>query len=67
MGKRTLLNRQSRIHLKQDILKTGAEVCAVDGGVPAALGVVEIFAFPAVELYALDVGEVGEAGGEERV
>ena len=33
----------------------------------AALWVVQVFAFAAVELDALDVGQVREACGEERV
>ena len=30
-------------------------------------GIIEIFAFAAVELNGLDIGEVGEASGEEWV
>ena len=34
---------------------------------PAALWVVEVFAFATVELHALDVGQVGEASRKEWV
>ena len=63
----TLLRHQRGVDLEQDVCKRGAEIGAVDGGVPRGLGVVDVFAFAAVELYGLDGGEVGEAGGEERV
>lgn len=63
----TLLGHQRRIHLKKDILKGSAEISAVDSGVARGFGVVDILAFPAVEFHGLGLGDVGEAGGEERV
>ena len=63
----TLLSRQGRIHLKQDILEAGPKIRAVDSGMPAALWVVQVFAFAAVELHALDVWQVGEASRKEWV
>ena len=62
-----LLRDQSRVDLEQDVLERGPEIGAVDGGVARGFGVVEVFAFGAVEFYGLHVGEVGHAGGEEGV
>lgn len=55
------------VDLEEDVVERGAEVGAVDGGVARGLGVVEVFAFGAVELYAFLVRDVGEAHGEEGV
>ena len=61
-----LFRHERRINLKQNIRKRGAEIRAVDIGMAGRFGGIEVLAFGAVELYALDVGEVGEACGKER-
>lgn len=62
-----LLRHQGRIDLVEDVGEGGTEVGAVDLGVAAGFGVVEIFAAGAVEFYGLDVGVVGHSRGEEGV
>lgn len=48
-------------------MEGGAEVGSVDGGVAGGFGVVDVFAFGAVEFHGFDAGEVGEAHWEEGV
>ena len=55
------------VDLEDDVVEGGAKVRAVDGGVAGRLGVVNVLAASAVQLNGLDVGNVGEAHGEERV
>lgn len=62
-----LLRVQGGIHLEEDGVEGGAEVGTVDGGVAGGFGVVDVFAFGAVELDGALVGEVGLAHGEERM
>lgn len=61
------LGDESGIDLEENVLEGGAEVGAIDDGVAGRFRVVEVFAFGAVELDGLDVGEVGHAGWEEQV
>ncbi len=61
-----LVGHQGRVDLEEDVGEGGAEVGAVDVGVPRRLRVVEVLAFGAVELDGLDVRVVGHAGREER-
>ena len=56
---------KGRIDLEQDIRERSTEVGAIDVGVPGGFGVVEVFAFGAVEFDGLDVWIIGHAGGEE--
>lgn len=46
-------------------MEGGAEVGAFDVGVAGGFGVVDIFAFAAVEFYGLHADYVGHSGGEE--
>lgn len=64
---RALRGDQGWVHLEDDVVERGAEVGAVDGGVPRGLWVVRIFAAGAVELDGFEVGDVREAHGQERV
>lgn len=59
--------RQGGVDLEEDLGERGAEVGAVDGGVAARLGVVEVLAAGAPELDGLLVGDVGQADGQEGV
>ena len=63
----TFPRHQRRINLEHDALKTGAKICAVDGGVPGGFRVVDVFAFGAVEFDGLDPGGVGQGGGKQGV
>ena len=58
-----LLGDQGRVDLKQDVLEGRAKVGAINVGVPARFGVVEVLAFATVELDGLRVGVVGQTGG----
>ena len=60
-----LFGNKGRVNLKEDVGEGSAEIGAVDVGVAGGFGVVEVFAFGAVEFDGLDVGVVGHAGGEE--
>lgn len=55
------------VDLEDDVVEGGAEVGAIDGGVARGFGVVEILAAGAVELDGLEVGDIGEAHGEQGV
>lgn len=55
------------VDLEDDVVKGGAEVGAVDGGVARGFGVVEVLAAGAVELDRLEIGNIGEAHGEQGV
>lgn len=61
-----LVGHQGRVDLEEDVGEGGAEVGAVDVGVPRRFRVVEVLAFGAVELDGLDVRVVRHAGREER-
>lgn len=56
---------ESRVGGVKQVLESGAEVGAVDVGVAGGFGVVDVFAFAAVEFHGLYAGHVGHAGGEE--
>lgn len=58
---------EGRVDLEDDVVERGAKVGAVDGGVARGFRVVEVLAAGAVELDGLEVGDVGEAHGEEGV
>lgn len=60
------VGHQGRVDLEEDVGEGGAEVGAVDVGVPRRFRVVEVLAFGAVELDGLDVRVVRHAGREER-
>lgn len=62
-----LLGVQCGIHLEQDGVEGGAEIGTVDGGVAGGLGVVDVFAFGAVEFDGAHIGEVGLAHGQKGV
>lgn len=55
------------VDLENDVVEGGAEVGAVDRGVARGFGVVEVLTPGAVELDGLEVGNVGETHGEQRV
>ena len=55
------------MHLEEDIVKGCAEVGTVDASVAGGFGVVDVFAFGAVELDWLDAGGVCEAHGQQRM
>lgn len=59
------LGHERRIDLEEDVGEGSAEVSAIDIGVAGGFGVVEIFAFRAVEFDGLDVWIVGHACGKE--
>lgn len=59
------LRYEGRVDLEQDVVEGGAEVCAVDAVVPTAFGVVDVFAFGAVEFYVAGVCYVVLAHGKE--
>lgn len=56
-----LLGNQSGVYLEDNIVKRCAEVCTIDRRMAGGFGVVDIFAFSAVELYSLNVRVVGLA------
>lgn len=56
--------RQGGVDLEENLGKGGAKVGAVDGGVAARLGVVEVLAAGAPQLDGLLVGDVGQADGQ---
>lgn len=56
---------ERRVDLEDDVVEGGAEVGTVDGSVARRLWVVEILAAGAVELDGFEVGDIGEAHGEE--
>jgi hypothetical protein len=57
--------RQGGVDLEENLGEGGAEVCAVDGGMAARLGIVEVLAPGAPELDRLLVRDVGQADGQE--
>lgn len=61
-----LFGNKGRVNLKEDVGEGSPEVGAIDVGVAGGFGVVEVFAFGAVEFDGLDVWVVGHAGGQER-
>lgn len=65
VASQALLGVQGGIHLEEDGVEGGAEVGTVDGGVAGGFGVVDVFAFGAVEFDGALVGEVGLAHGQE--
>lgn len=58
---------QGRVDLEDDVVEGCAEVGTVDGRVPGGFGVVRVLAARAVEFDGLEVRDVGETHGEERV
>lgn len=56
---------ERRVDLEDDVVEGGAEVGTVDGGVTRRLWVVEVLAAGAVEFDWFEVGDIGEAHGEE--
>ena len=62
-----LLWDQSRIDLEEDVLERRPEVRTIDVGMARGFGIVEVFAFAAVELDGLDVREICHACRKKRV
>lgn len=55
------------VDLEEDVVEGGAEVGAVDAGVAGGLWVIDVLALGAEELDGFEVGDVGEAHGEQGV
>lgn len=55
------------VDLEQDVVEGCTEVGAVDGSVAARLGIVHVLAAGAPQLDGLQVGNVGQAHGQQRV
>lgn len=62
-----LFRYQGGVSRVEQVLESGAEIGAVDVGVAGGFGVVDVFAFAAVEFHGLDAGDVGHSRGEERL